>query len=158
VRLLALSLCVALTAVCTILTAGCAGSPAPQRPAPPAGGSYRDARALLRALAAAGIACTGASVLSQPTAPGATSMADCDSPAGVSAGDTEVAVFGNHVDAQLFATRLTALGSEGLMGTVVVVVGQNWAVNTVPDYAAKVQAALGGQALSSPPSGSSAGA
>jgi hypothetical protein len=85
-------------------------------------------------------------------------MADCDSPAGVSAGDTEVAVFGNHVDAQFFATRLTALGSEGLMGTVVVVVGQNWAVNTVPDYAAKVQAALGGQALSSPASGSSAGA
>jgi hypothetical protein len=84
-------------------------------------------------------------------------MADCDSPAGVSAGDTEVAVFGNHEDAQLFATRLTALGSEGLLDPFVIVVGQNWAVNTVPDYGSRVQAALGGQALSSPASGSSAG-
>jgi hypothetical protein len=156
VRPPALSLCVALTA-CTVLAAGCGGSPAPQHPAPPAdGGSYPNARALLHALAAAGIPCTEASVLPQPTAPGATSMADCGSPA--SAGDTVVAVFGNHSDAQSFAIRLTTVGSEGLMGPVTVVVGQNWAVNTVPDYGTRVQGALGGQALSSLGSSSAVGA
>jgi hypothetical protein len=156
VRSLALSLCVVLAAACTVLVAGCTGSSAPPHLAPPAGGgSYPNARALLHALAVAGIPCTGASVLAQPTASGATSMADCGSPA--SPGDTVVAVFRNHADAQSFAIRLTALGSEGLMGPVMVVVGQNWAVNTVLDYGTKVQVALGGQALPAPAPSSPAG-
>lgn len=124
--------------------AGTAGFSAP----PADGGRYASADAVLSKLAAAGIPCLAPSPIANATAPGATSMIDCDSGAGGS--DTVVVVFDTQADAVGFAASLTSGSMADLSPDAVVVYGLNWAVNTVPGYAGPVRRALGGQIVAGP--------
>jgi hypothetical protein len=106
------------------------------------GATYGSGRALIRVLAADGAPCKRVHVLSAPSQPGMTTLADCS---GKSDGDTSVSTFASHADAITFASRMIAMQP----GTSAEVVGPNWVVNTVPAYASWVRSAIGGQVFTS---------
>jgi hypothetical protein len=110
---------------------------------PVSGGTYPNAAAVLARLAAAGLACTGASPMSGASAfyPGSTSFTACNSPGGKSQ-DTSAEVFDTSAHLAGYKTTLAANITE----PTGIVIGVNWAVDSTNQaWARKVQQALGGQ-------------
>lgn len=139
-------------------SAGDAGGAASSS-APVIGGSYSSTTALLNALTAAGIPCTSPSTVAGAKVAGAQGLVDCSSPSGAGS-DSVASVFDSHADAQAYATRMIDFTSNNMSGSgkvTQVVVGDNWAVNTVPPYGDEVVAHLGGsESTASAPAATSA--
>lgn len=127
-----------------LAAAGCSSKAQPAD-----GGSYPSAQAVLDQLAKNGAPCAKPSPVANPTSPGALSMTGCFGVSSAANSDTVITVFDTHDDALAAARQMLAF--EQGMGNVVnwEIVGVNWLVNTVPAYAPKVVAALGGQRIQS---------
>lgn len=76
-------------------------------------------------------------------------MSGCFSPGDTDAdSDSVVVVFDTHADAVAFQSQMLTSGMLSSDGQVVV--GENWAINTVLPYGNQVEAHLGGQIVDAP--------
>jgi hypothetical protein len=113
----------------------------------PAAASYKDVDSLIAAMAVHGAICSGVQFVNS-TASGALSPhVGCT---GSTSGDTSILVFINHADALAFANQQLAVGASVNQPTAEAV-GPDWVVNTVPSFASKIVAAVGGQLLTQAP-------
>jgi hypothetical protein len=129
-------------------------TPGTSAPAVPVAQSYPNVQSLLAAMAAHGATCSNASIRTGSTVNGALStFAECT---GVSSGDTAIVMFTDHASAVAYANNTLSLSQNASLGPTAVVVGPDWAVNTVPAFAPKVVSAVGGQLITAPAASSPA--
>jgi len=108
---------------------------------PPAdGGSYASAAALIAALGAGGVACTGYDAVANPTG-GAISRGSCS----VAGAEVVVSIYGSEADALAQPGRLAGLGALDM------VIGRNWTLNVdTAALAQRLAGAIGGRLVHVP--------
>ena len=123
---------ISLTAVLGLAACGSSAPKLRSTPAhssAPAAATYPDVESLVAAMAVHGAVCGNVQFVTSTMPGGLSPHVGCD---GVSAGDTSVVVFTDHVSALAFAYQMIQIKVSNSLGPVAEVVGPDWVVNTVP--------------------------